>query len=60
MQCIYNWIHLRIGAAIFPTLFLHACDAADYSNIKTEEGQQGLFYSAGSFATKFGGVLTVQ
>jgi glycoside/pentoside/hexuronide:cation symporter, GPH family len=44
------------GAAIFPTLFFAMLgDAADYSEYKNERRATGLVYSAGSFATKFGG-----
>ncbi|MDO5971283.1 MFS transporter [Flavivirga aquimarina] len=43
-------------AAIFPTLlFVMLGDAADYSEFKNGRRATGLVYSAGSFATKFGG-----
>ncbi len=43
-------------AAIFPTLFFVMLgDAADYSEFKNGRRATGLVYSAGSFATKFGG-----
>lgn len=43
-------------AAIFPTLlFVMLGDAADYSEFKNGRRATGLIYSAGSFATKFGG-----
>ncbi len=43
-------------AAIFPTLFFVMLgDAADYSEFKNGRRATGLIYSAGSFATKFGG-----
>lgn len=46
----------EIGAAIFPTLFFVMLgDAADYSEFKNGRRATGLIYSAGSFATKFGG-----
>jgi GPH family glycoside/pentoside/hexuronide:cation symporter len=46
----------EIGAAIFPTLFFAMLgDAADYSEFKNGRRATGLVYSAGSFATKFGG-----
>ena len=46
----------EIGAAIFPTLFFAMLgDAADYSEYKNGRRATGLVYSAGSFATKFGG-----
>ncbi|MCB0846322.1 MAG: MFS transporter [Bacteroidetes bacterium] len=44
------------AAAIFPTLFFAMLgDAADYSEFKNGRRATGLVYSAGSFATKFGG-----
>ena len=44
------------AAAIFPTLFFAMLgDAADYSEFKNGRRATGLIYSAGSFATKFGG-----
>ena len=43
-------------AAIFPTLFFAMLgDAADYSEFVNHRRATGLVYSAGSFATKFGG-----
>jgi len=46
----------EFGAAIFPTLFFAMLgDAADYSEYKNKRRATGLVYSAGSFATKFGG-----
>lgn len=46
----------ELGAAIFPTLFFAMLgDAADYSEYKNGRRATGLIYSAGSFATKFGG-----
>lgn len=43
-------------AAIFPTLFFAMLgDAADYSEFINKRRATGLIYSAGSFATKFGG-----
>ena len=46
----------EFGAAIFPTLFFAMLgDAADYSEFKNKRRATGLVYSAGSFATKFGG-----
>jgi len=46
------------AAAIFPTLFFAMLgDAADYSEFKNGRRATGLVYSAGSFATKFGGGL---
>ncbi len=46
----------ELGAAIFPTLFFAMLgDAADYSEFKNQRRATGLVYSAGSFATKFGG-----
>jgi glycoside/pentoside/hexuronide:cation symporter, GPH family len=48
----------EFGAAIFPTLFFAMLgDAADYSEFKNSRRATGLVYSAGSFATKFGGGL---
>ncbi len=48
----------ELGAAIFPTLFFVMLgDAADYSEYKNGRRATGLVYSAGSFATKFGGGL---
>ncbi|MGQ1890338.1 MFS transporter [Thermophagus sp. OGC60D27] len=48
----------ELGAAIFPTLFFAMLgDAADYSEYKNGRRATGLIYSAGSFATKFGGGL---
>ena len=45
-------------AAIFPTLFFTMLgDAADYSEFVHGRRATGLVYSAGSFATKFGGGL---
>lgn len=45
-------------AAIFPTLFFAMLgDVADYSEYKNRRRATGLVYSAGSFATKFGGGL---
>lgn len=44
------------ASAIFPTLFFAMLgDAADYSEYKNGRRATGLIYSAGSFATKFGG-----
>jgi GPH family glycoside/pentoside/hexuronide:cation symporter len=44
------------AAAVFPTLFFAMLgDAADYSEYKNGRRATGLVYSAGSFATKFGG-----
>lgn len=44
------------GAAIFPTLFFTMLgDVADFSEYKNNRRATGLIYSAGSFATKFGG-----
>lgn len=44
------------AAAILPTLFFVMLgDAADYSEFKNGRRATGLVYSAGSFATKFGG-----
>ena len=46
----------EFSAAILPTLFFVMLgDAADYSEFKNERRATGLIYSAGSFATKFGG-----
>ncbi len=46
----------EFGAAIFPTLFFAMLgDAADYSEWINGRRATGLIYSAGSFATKFGG-----
>jgi glycoside/pentoside/hexuronide:cation symporter, GPH family len=46
----------EFAAAIFPTLFFVMLgDAADYSEWKNKRRATGLIYSAGSFATKFGG-----
>lgn len=46
----------EFGAAIFPTLFFAMLgDAADYSEYRNGRRATGLVYSAGSFATKFGG-----
>lgn len=46
----------EFGAAIFPTLFFAMLgDVADYSEYKNHRRATGLVYSAGSFATKFGG-----
>ncbi|MDR1729580.1 MAG: MFS transporter [Prevotellaceae bacterium] len=46
----------EFAAAIFPTLFFVMLgDAADYSDYKNGRRATGLIYSAGSFATKFGG-----
>lgn len=56
-----NWIFTigiisEAGAAIFPTLFFAMLgDAADYSEFKNGRRATGLVYSAGSFASKFGG-----
>lgn len=48
----------EFGAAVFPTLFFAMLgDAADYSEYKNGRRATGLVYSAGSFATKFGGGL---
>jgi GPH family glycoside/pentoside/hexuronide:cation symporter len=44
------------AAGVFPTLFFPMLgDAADYSEFKNGRRATGLVYSAGSFATKFGG-----
>ncbi len=46
----------EFASAIFPTLFFVMLgDAADYSEFKNNRRATGLIYSAGSFATKFGG-----
>jgi GPH family glycoside/pentoside/hexuronide:cation symporter len=46
----------EFAAAIFPTLFFVMLgDAADYSECVNGRRATGLVYSAGSFATKFGG-----
>jgi len=46
----------EFGSAIFPTLFFAMLgDAADFSEFKNGRRATGLVYSAGSFATKFGG-----
>ncbi len=46
----------EFAAAIFPTLFFVMLgDAADYSEYVNGRRATGLVYSAGSFATKFGG-----
>lgn len=46
----------EFSAAIFPTLFFVMLgDIADYSEWKDGRRATGLIYSAGSFATKFGG-----
>ncbi len=46
----------EFASAIFPTLFFVMLgDAADYSEFKNSRRATGLIYSAGSFATKFGG-----
>ncbi|MDY0098131.1 MAG: MFS transporter [Bacteroidales bacterium] len=46
----------EFAAAIFPTLFFAMLgDAADYSEYRNGRRATGLVYSAGSFATKFGG-----
>ncbi len=46
----------EIGAAFLPTLFFAMLgDAADYSEYINGRRATGLIYSAGSFATKFGG-----
>ncbi len=46
----------EFAAAIFPTLFFVMLgDAADYSEFLNKRRATGLVYSAGSFATKFGG-----
>lgn len=48
----------EFAAAVFPTLFFAMLgDAADYSEYKNGRRATGLVYSAGSFATKFGGGL---
>jgi len=46
----------EFASAILPTLFFAMLgDAADFSEYKTGRRATGLIYSAGSFATKFGG-----
>lgn len=46
----------EFASAILPTLFFAMLgDAADYSEFATGRRATGLVYSAGSFATKFGG-----
>lgn len=46
----------EFAAAVFPTLFFTMLgDSADYSEYKNGRRATGLIYSAGSFATKFGG-----
>lgn len=46
------------ASAIFPTLFFAMLgDAADFSEFVNRRRATGLIYSAGSFATKFGGGL---
>ena len=46
----------EFASAVFPTLFFTMLgDAADYSEWKDKRRATGLIYSAGSFATKFGG-----
>ena len=46
----------EFAAAIFPTLFFVMLgDVADFSEFKNGRRATGLIYSAGSFATKFGG-----
>ncbi len=48
----------EFAAAMFPTLFFAMLgDAADFSEFKNSRRATGLVYSAGSFATKFGGGL---
>ena len=48
------------AAAIFPTLFFAMLgDVADYSEFKNGRRATGLIYSAGSFATKFGGGIAM-
>jgi GPH family glycoside/pentoside/hexuronide:cation symporter len=48
----------ELAAAVFPTLFFAMLgDAADYSEYRNGRRATGLVYSAGSFATKFGGGL---
>lgn len=48
----------EFAAAIFPTLFFAMLgDVADFSEFKNGRRATGLIYSAGSFATKFGGGL---
>lgn len=46
----------ELASAIFATLFfVMLADVADYSEFKNTRRATGLIYSAGSFATKFGG-----
>lgn len=46
----------EFASAIFPTLFFAMLgDAADFSEFRNHRRATGLVYSAGSFATKFGG-----
>ena len=46
----------EFASAMFPTLFFVMLgDTADYSEFKNSRRATGLIYSAGSFATKFGG-----
>ena len=46
----------EFASAIFPTLFFAMLgDVADFSEFKNGRRATGLIYSAGSFATKFGG-----
>ncbi|QCX37637.1 MFS transporter [Aureibaculum algae] len=46
----------EFASAMFPTLFFVMLgDAADFSEFKNGRRATGLIYSAGSFATKFGG-----
>ncbi len=46
----------EVAAAVLPTLFFTMLgDAADYSEYVNHRRATGLIYSAGSFATKFGG-----
>lgn len=48
------------GAAIFPTLFFAMLgDVADYSEYVNGRRATGLVYSAGSFATKFAGGISI-
>ena len=48
----------EVLAAVFPTLFFTMLgDTADYSEYKFGRRATGIVYSAGSFATKFGGGL---
>lgn len=50
----------EFAAAIFPTLFFAMLgDAADYSEFSNGRRATGLIYSAGSFATKFGGGIAM-